>query len=152
MGEVVNRTWEIAAAWQREVVWMRMNVAYIAAELPHLVAEQHDVADIEPLMAAFDSAFAAFCADEHHVFILARRTEVDGACRSKLVARLQHLRDSFRRWAEAYHEVVQKRRTAAHDGLSLSLLMGCGAELHRSHGAFRNVVDGYIEELRQAGS
>ena len=148
MGKIVNRTSEVAAEWQRQVVWLRMNIAYIKAELPHLVEIKDDPTDIEPLLAAFEAPFARFCDAELDVFVLARRAEVDSASRAALVAQLGHLREVFRPWVQEYHELVLKTREVAHGSTKEILLNGCGAEIHRSHGAFITIVNNYVAELQ----
>ncbi len=149
MGKIVNRTLEVASEWQRQIVWLRMNIAYIKAELPHLAEVKDDPTDIEPVLAAFGAPYARFCDAEFDVFVLARRAEGDVASRAALVARLGHLCEVFRAWVQEYHELVLKAREVACGSLKEILLNGCGAEIHRSHGAFITIVDNYVAELQQ---
>ena len=125
-----------------------MNIAYIKAELAHLVEMKEDATDIEPLLAAFGAPFARFCDTELAVFVLARRAEVDAASRAALVAQLGHLREVFRPWVQEYHELVLKTSEVAPGSLKEILLTGCGAEIHRAHGAFMTVVNNYVAELQ----
>ncbi len=148
MGKIVNRTSEVAAEWQRQVVWVRMNIAYIKAELPHLAAMKDDPTDIEHLLGAFGALFARFCDAELDVFVLARRAEIDAASKAALVTQLGHLREVFSPWVQEYHELVLKTREVARGSLKEILLNGCGAEIHRSHGAFITVVNNYVAELQ----
>lgn len=148
MGEIVNRTAEVAAAWQRQVVWIRMNVGYIKAELAYLAARKHEVSDIEALVGAFGPTFTRFCEEELEAFVLARRAEDDPASRAALAAQLRCLREGFRPWIQQYHELVEKTTEVAPGSLRLSLLLGCGAEVHSAYGSFISIIDEYIRDAR----
>ena len=149
MGEIVNRTSEVAAQWQRHVVWIRMNVAYIQAELPALSGLGHDVSDIEALFASFVSVFEQFCWNELDVFVAARTSETGDADEPTLIAALRHMRESFVPWLREYHAVVEKTQAAGEPSLPLVLLHGCGAELFGAHNRFTEVIDAYVGELEE---
>ena len=147
MGDIVNRTACVAAAWEQHAVWIRMNVAFIKAELPHLSDSGHDVSDIEALLAVFESVFERFCRNEFAVFVAARASEVSDSEKQTLIAALGRTRESFRSWLHEYHGVVEKTRAAGEPGLPLVLLQGCGAELMKAQMCFAGVVDAYLREL-----
>ena len=147
MGDMVNRTSEVAAEWQRHVVWIRMNVAYIKAELPALSAFGHDVSDIEALVTSFESAFEQFCRSELDVFVAARASEVSDAEKQTLTGNLHRTREPFRSWLREYHGVVEQQRAAGPPGLPLVLLQSCGSELFKAYKCFVDVIDGYVREI-----
>jgi hypothetical protein len=150
VGEIVNQTFKAAMGWQQPAVWIRVNVAYIMAELPCLKEGGHDVAGIGPLMDEFNGVFSKFCAEEFELFVFARKAEAGAAEMPAVIAKLQVLRESFRPWLEEYHELVQDMQGGDSDSLSLGLMMGCGAELHQAHKTFINAVDKYAKELKGA--
>ena len=149
MGETVNRTAAVAAEWQRHVVWIRMNVAYIKAELPGVSELGHDVSDIEALLASFEPVFEQFCRNELDVFVAARASETGDAETPTLIAALRHMRDSFRAWLNEYHAVVEKTQAAGEPSLPCVLLHGCGAELLNAQSRFADVIDAYVDELER---
>ena len=147
MGEIVNRTAGVAGEWQRHVVWVRMNVAYIKAELPYLLKFGHDVSDIEVLLASFEPVFEQFCRNEFDVFVAARASEESDSEKRTLISSLQRTRGSFVSWLREYHGLVEKTRAAGEPSLLLTLLQGCGAELLKGHKRFVDVIDAYVGEL-----
>jgi hypothetical protein len=147
MGDIVNRTAGVAARWEQHVVWIRMNVAFITAELPHLRESGHDVSDIEALLASFEPVFEQFCRNEFDVFLAARASEVSEPEKQTLIDSLRRTRESFRSWLHEYHGIVEKTRAAGPPALPLVLLQGCGAELLGGHKRFADVVDAYVSEL-----
>ena len=148
MGKIVNRTSGVAADWQRQVVWLRINIAYIKAELPYLAEMNNDPKDIELLLAAFEEPFTRLCDVELGVFVLARLAEVDTASRAELIVQLDRLRKVFHLWVQKYHELVMKVREEAQGSLKESLLNGCGAEILRAHNAFVTIISNYVAELQ----
>ena len=84
MGEMVNRIFEVAARWQRDVVWIRMNVCYMKAELAYLSKRSQDVSDLRRLLESFDLSFEQFCQHESAVFVISRLLETEEARRSGL--------------------------------------------------------------------
>lgn len=147
MGDIVNRTSEVAAEWARHVVWIRMNVAYIQAELVHLSASGHDVSDLEALLASFAPAFEEFCRGELDVFVAARVSEVSDSGRQTLIGHLRRIRESFRPWLHEYDAAVQERRAAGEPDSPLVLLQCCGGELLSAHSRFCDVIDAYLREI-----
>ena len=147
MGDIVNRTSGVAAEWQQHVVWIRMNVAFITAELPHLSASGHDVSDIEALLTSFESVFEQFCRSELDVFVAARASEVSDSERLTLIGNLRRTRESFRSWLREYHGIVEKTKAAGPPGLPLVLLLSCGGELLTGHNRFVDVIDAYLSEI-----
>ena len=147
MGDIVNRTARVAAAWEQYVVWMRANVAYIEAELPCLADIGHDVSDVEALVAAFGSVFEGFCRDEYAAFVAARESEVSDSAKQMLIAALDSMRECFRPWLDEYHGVVEKTRAAGEPSLPLVLLQGCGAELMKAQAGLAEVIDAYLREI-----
>ena len=147
MGDTVNRTHAVAGEWQKHVVWIRMNVAYIKAELPVLSACGHDVSDIEALLISFEPVFDQFCQSEFDVFVAARASEDDDSDNETLIASLRTMREPFRPWLVEYHGIVEKTKAAGAHSLSLVLLLGCGSELMIAHAGFVEVIDGYLGEL-----
>jgi hypothetical protein len=143
MADIVNQTWEAAARWQREVVWMRMNAGYINAELPYLRGHGVEVGDIEQLARDFEPAFALFCEREMDVFVAARSVEAGLASRDDFAAKLRALADCFQPWLEKLHAAVQARRAADDRGLGLGLLHGCGSELFNAQRRFADAVETY---------
>lgn len=143
MGEIVNRTWDAAARWQREVVWMRMNVGYIKAEVPYLRGDGAEVADIEQLVREFEPTFTLFCDEEMGVFVAARRVEASLLSRDDFVVKLRALANSFQPWLEKFHAVVQAHRAANDGGLPLALLHGCGSELINAQRRFAETIEDY---------
>ncbi|MFC1806664.1 hypothetical protein ACFL09_06780 [Planctomycetota bacterium] len=151
MGDIVNRTSEVAGEWQRHVVWVRMNVAFIRAELPDVSGAGHDVSDIEALVASFESVFEQFCRNEFGVFVAARAAETDDSQREALVTSLRRTRGSFRSWLRDYNGIVEKTKAEAAGrpaGLPLVLLLCCGGELLTGHNRFVDVIDAYLDEIR----
>lgn len=144
MGDIVNRTFEVAGEWAKHVVWIRMNVAFIRAELPHVSGAGHDVSDIEALVTSFESVFEQFCRNEFDIFVAARAAETDDSQREALVTSLRRTRGSFHSWLQEYHGLVEKTGEAGEPALPLMLLMGCGAELLKAHTCFVDVIDAYL--------
>lgn len=149
MGDIVNRTHAVAGEWQRQVVWVRMNVAFIQAELPVLRERGHDTSAIEALLASFEPVFEQFCHGEFGVFSAARIAENENEGNAVLIAGLSSLRETFRPWVLEYDRIVEKTRTTDPQSLPLVLLEGCGAEVLLAHAGFVRVVDGYLDELRK---
>ncbi len=150
MGEAVNRTSALAASWQRHVVWIRVNVGFIKAELAHLLASGHDTSNIQGLLDSFDSTFERFCRNELEVFVAARLSETEETKTSYLADRLAHMGESFLPWLEEYNDLVEAMASKAGDvGLPLVLLRSCGAELLIGHSKFVDIVDAYVEEIRR---
>ena len=147
MGEIVNRTFAVAVEWQRHVVWIRMNVAYIQAELPGISDLGHDVADIDGLLASFESVFEQFSRNEFDVFVAARASETVDAEKPTLIAALRHMRESFRGWLNEYHAVVEKAQADGESSMPLVLLFSCGGELLSAQNRFADVIDAYVVEL-----
>ena len=102
---------------------------------------------MEQLVRSFGPSFGRFCEEELGVFVSARRAEVEPASTDGLVEALGCLRESFRTWVDEYHGVVEKTQASGPHGLALSLLLGCGAEVHQAHGAFRKAIGDYITEI-----
>ncbi len=150
MGDLVNRTRQAAAEWQAQLVWIRINVAYIEAELPHLRSQGYDTADIEPVLARFNYAFSTFSHEELQVFVAVRSVETQLLSRSDLAIRLRQLSNSLQPWVTEYDRVVRARRNAQDTSLTLSLLLGCGAELLEAHGNLVKTVDDYARDIEQA--
>lgn len=150
MKNIVKRTFEAGMAWQQGVVWMRINVAYIKAELPYAAKGGDPAADIEEVAAAFGPAYAKFCDEEFRLFVLARQVAAQAAPLSRFIDQLLILRESFRPWTLQYHEAVQKRRADNKAQMSLvySLLLCCGGEIHQAHTAFINAIDDYARQLK----
>ncbi len=148
MGDVVNGTYKAATEWQRHIVWLRVNVGFIQAELGHLSAEGHDISTIQSLLNSFDSTFEQFCQDELEVFVATRLAETGDRETSALRDRLRRLRDSFLPWLHEYNDAVEAMGNDAVDsGLPLALLRCCGAELLTGHSQFVGTVDAYIEGI-----
>ena len=143
VGEIVNRTWDAAAKWQTQVVWIRMNVGYIKAELPYLAGNGENVDDVERLVRDFEPAFTLFCGEEMAVFVAARNLEAEMISRDDFVAKLRALRSSFKPWLETYHAAVEARRAADDHSLGIGLLLGCGSELHSARRRFADAVEAY---------
>ena len=152
MSEIVNRTAEVAAQWHQHLVWIRINVAYIKAELPHLLASGHEVSDIEDLLASFASVFEHFCGSEFDLFVAARASEVNDSEKQALIGKLHRTRESFRAWLHDYHGVVQRRRAAGEPSLPLVLLQGCGAELLKAHRCFVEIIEAYVHEIESSSN
>jgi hypothetical protein len=150
MGDLVNRTRQVAEAWQAQLVWIRINVAYIEAELPHLRSQGHDTADIEPVLARFNYAFSTFSHEEHQVFVAVRSVETQLLSRSDLAIGLRKLSNTLQPWVTEYDQVVRARRNAHDTSLALSLLQGCGAELLEAHGNLVRTVDDYARDIEHA--
>jgi len=145
--EAVNRTSDLAASWQRHVVWIRVNVGFIKAELAHLSASGHDTSDIQALLDSFDRTFERFGENELEVFVAARLSETEE--KSDLVDRLVTMGDSFLPWLQECHNLIEAMANeAVEPGLPLALLRVCAAELLNGHMEFMNIVDAYIDELR----
>ena len=149
MGDTVNRTSEIAAEWQRHIVWIRMNAAYIRAELAYLSGEGHDVSDIQVLLDSFDSTFEQFTLIESGVFVAARLSETGQAEKEALAGGLRRMRESFSAWLHDYDQLIQVKE-AADPQAPLVLLQCCGGELLTAHSRFVNVIDAYVDEIEQA--
>jgi hypothetical protein len=147
MGQIVNRTWDVAVEWQRYVVWIRINVGYILAELPGVAALGYEVGDIQALLASFDVAFAKFCESEREVYVAARASEVSDAEKPTLIAALRRARGAFAPWLQEYHATVEKTQASSESTLPAVLLTGCGAELFKSQKALTDVIDAYVHEL-----
>jgi hypothetical protein len=147
MGQIVNRTWDVAAEWQRYVVWIRMNVGYIQAELPGVAALGHEGGDIQALLASFDLAFARFCEIERDVYVSARASEVGDDERPTLIAALRRARGAFVSWLQEYHATVEKTQASIESPLPAVLLTSCGAELFKGQKALTDVIDAYVHEL-----
>ena len=147
VGNIVNRTSDVAGEWEKHVVWIRMNVAYITAELPDLSASGHDVSDLEALLTSFESVFEQFCRSELDVFVAARASEVSDSERLTLIGNLRRTRESFRSWLQEYHGIVEKTRAAGPPDLPLILLLACGSELMKAQNRFADVIDAYVREL-----
>jgi hypothetical protein len=143
MGDIVNRTWEAAARWQRQVVWFRINAGYIRAELRYLSGTGETVADIEQVVREFDAAFAIFCDEEMAAFVAARQVEAETITRDDFVAKVRALGGCFWPWLEKYHAAVQVRRAANDHSLGVNLLMGCGSELMNAQRRFADAVDAF---------
>lgn len=152
MDEIVNRTFKGAAEWHRHIVRIRINVACIRAELPHLEASGHDVSGIQALLGSFDSTFEQFCRNELEVFVAARLSETEDKEKNALIGHMRRIRESFSSWLHQYHEVVEAKKASDSQG-PLSLLLCFGIELLNAHSRFVNVIDGYIDEmeLQQGG-
>ena len=149
MGEIVNRTADFAAEWQRHIIWIRINLGYIMAELPHLSKSGEDVSDIKALVVSFDSAFEQFYRDEQEIFTTARRAEIDDEGKSKLVNRLRGLKETLNPCISAYNDVVEERKIDKPSSLAMMLLTSCGAELMGAYFQFVGVVDAYADGVEE---
>ena len=147
MGKIVNRIADVAVEWQQHIIWIRINIAYIMAELPHLSESGEDISDIKALMDSFDSAFEQFYRNELETFAAARGAEIDDKGKNELVNRLRRMKESLSPCIFGYNEVIEARKT--HDPLSLTffLLTSCGAELLNAFSRFVDVIDVYIGEI-----
>ena len=148
MGEMVNRIFDVASQWQRQIIWIRINVGYIRAELGYLSASGHDVSNIQALLDSFDSTFEQFCRNELGVFVAARLSETDQK-ETNTPGQLRQLRESFSSWLDDYNDVVEAMEKKAADSHGpLVLLHGCGGELLNAHSRFVKVIDQYLEEFK----
>ncbi len=149
MGEIVNRTADIAAEWQRHIIWIRINLGYITAELPHLLKSGENISDIKSVVDFFNTAFEQFYRNEQAIFTAARKAEVGNEGKDELVNGLRGLKESLSPCISAYNDVVEERKKDEIPGLALMLLTSCGAELMDAYFRFAGVVDAYADETEQ---
>lgn len=149
MAEVVNRTSEVATNWQQHIVWIRVNIGFIKAELVHVSSQGHDISGIQALLHSFESAFEQFCRCELEVFVAARLSETSESGTTAMVDPLLHMRNSFLSWLDEYNDLVEETERAADSGLPLVLLRSCGGELLASHARFVDSVDSYVGEIKR---
>lgn len=154
MEDLVKRTYEAATAWQQGVAWIRVNVAFIEAELPGVAKGGHKVDDIKALVDSFGPVYAQFCETEYRLFVVARRIDAEESPMRPFTDQLLRLRESFRDWTLQYHKAVERRRSQESDAddrdLATSLLLCCGGEIHQAHTAFIECVDDFAGQLKAA--
>ncbi len=149
MGYLVQETYRAAQCWQENVLWIRVNIGYMTAELDYIKREGTLGERVEGLLGDFTGHFQSFSDAELEAFTGARRLESEDTPknRQEMIEVLEKVKRVFLPWFEKFDDAVVASEETSPEDPGLPLLLCCGAEMMKAHTAYRKVLDGFQAEI-----